>query len=187
MKKAFLRINRITVLFAIFLILSCGFSPVEQNEPAFFQAGYLAWPPDGRNILQINQSAILRYPIPQLNPLVRFETNQGNQIIIGFCAINQTAAVIEDEQKIEFYDATNAETIRSIRFLSMPMADLVLLTDSVLIIQRMKFLLPFGTPKTGNCENPFRFSTAAPFIMLRFLQTMLQFCGRQSFFPASEN
>ncbi|NMB94987.1 MAG: WD40 repeat domain-containing protein [Flexilinea flocculi] len=114
MKKAFLRINRITVLFAIFLILSCGFSPVEQNEPAFFQAGYLAWTPDARNILQINQSAILRYPIPQLNPLVRFETNQENQIIIGFCAINQTAAVIEDEQKIVFYDAANAETIRSI-------------------------------------------------------------------------
>lgn len=114
MNKAILRTKLITRLCAIFLIFSSGFSPVQQDDPAKIPAGSLAWLPDSKNVLQISQSAILRYAVPLLNPLVRFETYQENQMTVGFCAINQTAAIIEDGQKIVLYDAANAETIRNI-------------------------------------------------------------------------
>jgi len=114
MKKATLQKKRILGFLLLILVFSCGFSPALQDEPAFFPAGSLIWSPDARNMLQISRSAIIRYAIPQLNPQVRFETHLENQEIAGFCAKNQTAVIIEDRQKIVFYDASNAEMIREI-------------------------------------------------------------------------
>lgn len=117
MKKISFRSLIIFGLICFSMAVGFGFSPLQQEEARNLSVSNFSdifWTSDSKNVIQIGDSLLKRYPVPDLNPQIHFYTLRENQIVSGFCSETNTVAILEDRQKVVFYDASSAQILKDI-------------------------------------------------------------------------
>ena len=117
MKKIEFRSLIIFGLIYLLMAVGFGFSPVQQEEDQNLSVSNISdvfWTSDSKNVIQIGDSLLKRYPVPDLNPQVHFYTLEEKQIVSGFCSETNAIAILEDRQKVIFYDASNAQILKDV-------------------------------------------------------------------------